>query len=66
MLSFLYQRSGALGAVIRLVDERGLFGAEPPPADSAPEPGREFFDLQLGFHFSTISYTQPIFVSPVL
>jgi hypothetical protein len=53
-LSSLYQRSDALGTVIGLVDERGLFGAEPAAADPAPEPGRGLDDLQFGFHPSLL------------
>ena len=53
-LPSFYHRPYVLRAVIRLVDERGLLRPKPPPADPAPEPGREFFDLQFGFHSSPL------------
>jgi len=59
-----YQRSDALGTVIGLVDERGLFGAEPAAADPAPEPGRGLDDLQFGFHPSLLY--QVFLLFPVL
>ena len=52
--SLLYHRPYVLRAVIRLVDERGLFGPKPPAADSAPISGPSHFDLQFGFHSSPL------------
>src|SRR5690554_5773318 len=51
---------------------RGLLGAEPAAADSAPISGREFFDLQFSFHpcpsrtrlfFPTILVLEPFAVT---
>lgn len=49
-----YQRSDALGTVIGLVDERGLFGAEPAAADPAAVACLGFLDLQFCLHSPTI------------
>ena len=53
-VSLLYHTPDGPHAVIRLVDERGLLRPKPPPADPAPISGREFFDLQFGFHSSPL------------
>src|SRR5690606_28316323 len=57
--SVLYQLH--LRAVVRLVDERGLFGPKPPAADPAPEPGPGLDDLLFDLH--TYSFTMWTFIN---